>query len=214
VPQSPEDVRVAYDAVAARYAARFARELDSKPFDREILRAFAVDVGSEGTVCELGCGPGQIGGFLCALGVRVHGIDISAENLRQTRRLHPQLAVSQGDMLDLELASASQAGVVAFYSICHLTLPQVERVFAEAHRVLAPGGRLLVAFHVGDEKIHVDEFLGQTVGLDFVLFPVEAITRRLEVAGFESMEVSERDPIADVEAETRRAYARAQKAKG
>lgn len=37
-------------------------------------------------------------------------------------------------------------------------------VFAEFRRVLAPGGQLMLAFQIGDERVHYDEALGN---LDF-----------------------------------------------
>jgi hypothetical protein len=40
-------------------------------------------------------------------------------------------------------------------------------VFREIRRVLAPGGLALIAFHVGQEAVHVDDLFGAPVDLDF-----------------------------------------------
>src|SRR5262249_2348158 len=74
----------------------------------------------------------------------------------------------------------------------------------------APGpaarGRLLLAFPLGDGSIHVDDFLGRPVSLDFVFFTPQAVADELVRAGFTALEVIERDPYPGVEYPSRRAY--------
>lgn len=82
----------------------------------------------------------------------------------------------------------------------------------EVHRVLRPGGLLLLAFHTGDGLIHVEGFLGCSVSLDFVLFSTQGVAEELVGAGFVSVEVIERDPDPEVEYPSRRAYVFARKA--
>jgi hypothetical protein len=79
------------------------------------------------------------------------------------------------------------------------------------HRVLQPGGRLLLTFHIGEGSVHVDEFLGRPVALDFVFFTPKGVTDEVIRAGFAAVEVIERDPYADVEYPSRRAYLFARK---
>ena len=54
--------RAAYDTVAADYAALLRTELAGKPLDRALLGAFAelVRADGNGTVADLGCGPGRV----------------------------------------------------------------------------------------------------------------------------------------------------------
>jgi trans-aconitate methyltransferase len=77
-----------YDVVAAEYAAKFSNELDDKPFDRELLDDLAREVAGRGLVCDLGCGPGQIGAYLAHRGCDVMGIDISPGMLQSARQRH------------------------------------------------------------------------------------------------------------------------------
>src|SRR5262245_51034495 len=116
VEQSAEYIRACYDAVAREYADRFAGELGHKPLDRGLLSRFATEVCGRGEVCDLGCGPGQTTAYLHGCGVRVCGLDVSAELLREAARLHPGVAFEQGDMLALPRADGTFAGVVAFYA--------------------------------------------------------------------------------------------------
>jgi SAM-dependent methyltransferase len=204
-PTSPH-IRACYDAVAREYAERFADELSHKPLDRELLSRFATEVRGRGDVYDLGCGPGQTTAFLHGYGVRVRGLDLSPELVREARQRHPGITFEEGNMLALPCADASLAGVIAFYAIVHFTPDELRCALNEIHRALQPGGRLLLAFHVGEQTVHVEEFLGHHVSLDFVFFRPQAVSEELIRAGFAAVEVIERDPYPEVEYPSRRAY--------
>ncbi|WP_433222937.1 class I SAM-dependent methyltransferase [Microtetraspora malaysiensis] len=70
-------------------------------------------------------------------------------------------------MLALDLPDSALAGIVAWYSTIHVPQEQLPEVFAEFHRVLAPGGHLLLAFQVGDGVSHWAEAAGHAISLDF-----------------------------------------------
>jgi SAM-dependent methyltransferase len=212
--QTSDHIRACYDAVAREYAERFAGELAHKPLDRELLGRFASEVRGRGAVHDLGCGPGQTTAFLHGRGVCVRGLDLSANLVREARQRHPGLPFEVGDLLVLPLADASLAGVLAFYAIVHLSPAGLRRALAEMHRVLRPGGLLLLAFHIGEGSIHVEEFFGRPVVLDFVFFTPQVVTEALVRAGFVAMEVIERDPYPEVEYPSRRAYLFARKPEG
>jgi SAM-dependent methyltransferase len=209
--QSSAHIQACYDAVAREYAERFAGELAHKPLDRELLSRFASEVKGRGDVYDLGCGPGQTTAFLHGCGVRVRGLDLSAELLREARQRHPGIPFEQGDMLALPLADASLAGVIAFYAIVHFSPAELQQALAEMYRILRPGGWLLLAFHIGEGSVHVDEFLGRSVSLDFRFFSPPVVTDELVRAGFEAVEVIERNPYPNVEYPSRRAYLFARK---
>jgi SAM-dependent methyltransferase len=212
VEQSAEYIRKCYDAVAREYADRFAGELEHKPLDRELLSRFATEVRGRGEVCDLGCGPGQTTAYLHGRGVHVSGLDVSAGLLREAARLHPGVRFERGDMLALPRAEGTVVGVVAFYAIVHCSPAQLRRALAEMYRVLQPGGRLLLAFHAGEGAVHVEDFLGRPVTLDFFYFSPAVIGEELAGAGFVRVErIIERDPYPDVEYPSRRAYVFASK---
>ncbi len=86
------------------------------------------------------------------------------------RALNPDLEIRQGDMLALDSPDESWAGIVAFYSIIHVSRTDVVRALRELGRCLRPGGRLLISFHVGDEVLHLDELWDHPVCMDFIFF--------------------------------------------
>ncbi|MFF4910840.1 class I SAM-dependent methyltransferase [Streptomyces sp. NPDC001260] len=176
--------RVFYDAIAEDYAAMFEGYLVSTPLDRAILGAYAELVGGEGTVADLGCGPGRVTAHLASLGLRVFGLDLSESMLAIARRENPGLRFEQGSMLDLDIPDASLAGVVSWYSTIHTPADRLPDVFAEFHRVLAPGGHLLVGFQVGDRPRRHDRPFGHDVALDFLRRRPDDMGELLKRAGF------------------------------
>jgi len=103
-----------------------------------------------GPVADLGCGTGRITAHLASLGVNVFGIDLSPAMVDQARRANPHLHFEVGSITALDLSDAAAGGVLAWYSTIHTPPTDLPQVFAEFSRVLAPGGFLLVGFHVGD----------------------------------------------------------------
>lgn len=200
------DTGTSYDAVADEYVRRFLEELDHKPFDRERLDDFAVRV-RPGPVADVGCGPGHIARYLHERGVQVAGIDLSHEMVARARSLHPGLEFRQGDMQALDFEPASLAAIVAFYSIIHIPRERVAGVLRGFADVLRPGGLLLLCFHLGDDRIHLDEWWEHEVSLDFFLFQSDEMRGYLADAGFGIEAAWEREPYApQVEGQTRRGY--------
>ncbi|HEX8844849.1 MAG TPA: class I SAM-dependent methyltransferase [Pyrinomonadaceae bacterium] len=207
------DLRTSYDRVAEEYAEHFRGELAQKPFDRKMLDWLAERVEGSGPICDMGCGPGQIAGYLHGRAIAVCGIDLSGEMVKQAKRLNPDISFHQGDMLALfDVPDDSYAGIAAFYSIIHIPRPSVVAALRELKRVLRLEGTLLLTFHIGRQTVHRDEFLGKEVSLDFHFFETEEMKSYLRAAGFHLEEVIERDPYAeDVEYPSRRAYIFARK---
>lgn len=207
-----DDLRRGYDAVAAEYARRIAGELAGKPLDRALLDAFAERVGPPGPVADLGCGPGHVGAYLASRGLTVTGVDLSPALLAEGRRLFPALRLAEGDLLALPLPDESLGGAVAFYSLIHLEPDEWPRALAEARRVLRPGGSLLVAFHAGAEVLHLDEWWGTPVSIDFRFLDPAWVRGRLEAAGFAVEATLLRAPDPAVEHPSERAYLLARRA--
>jgi SAM-dependent methyltransferase len=192
--------------------ARIYDELRHKPLDRQLLDRFALSVRGAGLACDMGCGPGHVARYLREQGVEVCGVDLSFGMIERARRLNPGIEFQQGDMLALDVANGTWAGIAAFYSIIHIPRGEVVRALCELKRVLRMGGLLLLAFHVGDDMIHRDELWGRKVCLDFLLFRPDEMVAYLRSAGFKIEEIILRDPYPDVEHQSRRAYIFAEKA--
>lgn len=202
----PARLAASYDRVAAEYAERIAGELAGKPLDRALLGAFAEQAGSLGPICDLGCGPGHVAAFLAGAGVTAEGIDLSEAMIAQARQRYPNLTFRQGDMRSLPVADATFGGIAAFYSIIHLAPAELGATFREWRRALRLGGRVLVAFHLGDTVVHLDEWWDQPVDLDFHFLQLEEVVGALRQAQFAIEATVRRAPYPGVEHPSERGY--------
>jgi SAM-dependent methyltransferase len=146
------DTRTSYDTVASSYADHVRDALAEEPYLRAGLALFADQVRAVGggPVADVGCGPGHVTAHLHALGIDAFGVDLSPVMIEVARQAHPGLRFEVGSMTDLDLADASVAGVIAFWSLIHVPDDVVPTVFRQFRRVLRPGGPLLLGFHLGD----------------------------------------------------------------
>jgi SAM-dependent methyltransferase len=206
-----ERIRASYDQVARAYAGRGMDDLAAKPFDRDILTGFARRVGPGGRVLDLGCGPGRVTRFLHGQGLNVTGIDLSPEMIEAARALNPDLSFAVASMFALPFPDGAINGLVAMYSIIHIPRSDQPALFRELRRVLAPSGWLLLAYHLGGQDRHVEEWVGQPVDMEFLVFAPGEIEARLAEAGFTNLEPNERDAYAQQEFPLRRNYLLAQR---
>jgi ubiquinone/menaquinone biosynthesis C-methylase UbiE len=204
--QDLNKIEAVYDKVAKEYAEAFSGEHEKKPKDREILKRFSLEIKDRKPVWDFGCGPGHTTEYLKNLGIEISGLDLSEKILEQARTIHPGIHFRKGNILDLEFENDSIAGAVAFYAMVHFTEEQVETACREVFRVLQPGGIFLFTYHIGRETIHLEEFLGKKIDIDFMFFTSNFISSRLKKSGYEKIEIIERDPYPGIEYESRRAY--------
>lgn len=209
-------VRAVYDAVASAYDRQLGDELDRKPLDRALLACFA-ELASAGRVADVGCGPGHVTRFLAEQHPDVVGIDLSPRMVAIARKRAPGLTFTVGSMLALPTGDEVWSGVVALYSIIHLT--PMERVNAcrEFARVICPGGWLLVAFHVDSPDFsagqvnHLTTWFGRRVQLDGYFLDPDDVRATVQSAGFAVMAEVDRRPAPEVEYPSRRCYLLAQR---
>ena len=204
----PATVRRSYDRVAAGYATQFDDELSHRPLERGLLAALPELAGldsSPGLVADLGAGPGHVARHLRASGVPTIAIDL-APAMAEIALHRNGVPAAAGALTALPLSDASVAAAIVFYAVIHLDDDGLVTAAGELARVLRPGGVAIVSIHIGDEILHVDEWHGQTVDLDFRLLQPDVIRNVLSSAGLAVEATLERDPIPEVEAQTRRVY--------
>ncbi|NUS00089.1 MAG: class I SAM-dependent methyltransferase [Kribbellaceae bacterium] len=148
--------------------------------------------GSGRPVLDVGCGPGRTTGLLAARDLPVIGIDLSPGMIEVARRDHPDLDFRVGSMTALDLPDGCASAVVAWWSIIHLPRDVVPQALAEFHRVLAPGGFLLMGFHVGEESVHkTSGYGGHPMNIYVHRWTGPALTELAVAAGLTPYQVSE-----------------------
>jgi SAM-dependent methyltransferase len=199
-------LQTSYDAVAAEYVKHIYGELEGKPDDRQLLDNFAAALQDAGPCVDLGCGPGHVSRYLAERGLDISGIDISKNMVKQARKLNPGLKFSTGDMQRLDVEDNHWAAIVSFYSIIHTPLEELVTTLLEFHRVLEPGGALLLAFHMDEETRHLAQWWDQPVDLDFYFYRPMHMLVNLQHAGFDQVETTCRGPYPEIESQTQRCY--------
>lgn len=200
------ELQRSYDVVADAYVQRIYQELDDKPADRALLDRFAEALGDSGPAIDLGCGPGHITRYLHEHGIDISGVDISAKMVKQAKKLNPGISFKKGDLRQLKEEDNHYSAAVAMYSLIHIPPEEMVQALLEIHRVLEPGGALLLAFHVGNEKQHLAQWWDRKVDLDFYYFRTLDMIVNLQQAGFEQVSTYTRNPYPEIEAQTKRTY--------
>lgn len=133
------------------------------PQQRDMLEEYTaeLELPHAAELLEVGCGTGAVCRFLATLPRVAHvtGVDPSPLFVERARELAGETEAGEahagderaargkidfavGDGRDLDFEDESYDGLVFHTSLCHV--PECERALAEAHRVLRPGGRLVV----------------------------------------------------------------------
>jgi SAM-dependent methyltransferase len=95
---------------------------------------------ADGPVLELACGPGVFLDLLAAKGVRCSGVDIDDGMVAECRAKGHDVVLDDALTHLAGVADCSLNGLFAAHFLEHLPSEAVQRVYAEAARVLAPGG--------------------------------------------------------------------------
>jgi SAM-dependent methyltransferase len=179
-------VRESYDRVADNYVALAAGSLESRPWLRAALAAFAEEVRGLGPVLDVGCGPGLVTAHLAGLGLEVAGADLSPRMVEHARRLHPGLRFDVASATDLDLAPGSMGAVLGWWSLFNLPRDVLPAVVASFARALVPGGQVLLGTHVGDgDVVRTEAYGGVAVRWTTHLWQPEELTAVLAAAGLE-----------------------------
>jgi SAM-dependent methyltransferase len=201
-PFSAEAVRAAYDAVADDYSVAFGDDLERLPVDRDMLdMALAAATGgreasADGWMLELGCGPGPASAYLSGRTSRMVGIDLSAEMLTVASRCTPGFRGVQADLRRLPFLAGTCTLVIAYYSIQHLPRAEVISAFDEIHRILNRRGVLVIATHLGEGDVLIDDFLGHRIGtIGGALYRRETVIEMLAASGYGIVGERRREPL-------------------
>jgi SAM-dependent methyltransferase len=214
MPADPASTRRSYDTVSRRYAVEVGGELPDKPLDRTLLEAFA-ELTAGSLVLDVGGGPGHVAAYLRDRGARPVSLDLSP-GMAAIARATTGLPGCAADMTRLPVAPGSVGGVVCFYAVIHLDAAGRAMAYAEFARVLEPGGRCLIAFHVEDSETTAGSARTLTswwehdVDLTFRFLDPTAEAQALEEAGLTVEATLVRRPGAS-EHPSRRGYLLAQK---
>jgi SAM-dependent methyltransferase len=165
-----------------------------------LLDAARVSPGTR--VLDVATGPGYVAGAAAARGALATGLDFSPSMVEEARRRYPATTFREGDAEALPYGAGSFDVVVMNFGLLHLARPDV--AIAEAHRVLASGGRYAFTVWAVPEKAagfgivlraleaHGTASVGLPEGPPFFQFSdPEQCRQSLAKAGFTGIDVKE-----------------------
>ncbi len=176
--------------MAEQYIDLFADTAQVHPDDLALLDRHLSTVA--GRVLDMGCGPGHLTAHLRSRGVDATGIDLVPEFIAHASTTNPDVPFVIGSMLGLPVPDGSVAGVLAWYSLIHMSPDDLDAALAELRRAMAPGGTLAVGFFDGEEQMTFDHKV-----ITARYWPVDELSERLRAAGFDELERARR-PGTDV----------------
>lgn len=187
-PLDVRGVRRVYDTVAEDYAGYLPDTRAEAALDLAMVDAFAAAAGQDpdARLLDAGCGAGRMSGYLAERGCRVAGVDLSPGMVAMARRDHPGLPFTVGSLADLPYPDDQFAGVMLWYSIIHTPPEGLPRIFAEASRVLRPGGHVLVGFQSGagtHDLAPAYRQFGHDIELVRYLYPADRVASGMAAAG-------------------------------
>ncbi|MFG2647970.1 class I SAM-dependent methyltransferase [Streptomyces sp. NPDC048436] len=187
--------RDAYDDASLTYAQLFRDSLRDSPLDRAILGAFAevARASGDGRVADLGCGPGHITAYIGELGLTAFGVDASPAMIELAREAYPALRFDVGSMAALNIADGVLGGVLSRWSVIHTPPQELPAVLAEFHRVLAPGGHLLIGFSASEDSSHPTQAFDHAVAPAYRWWP-DHLAALLREAGLAEVARMVREP--------------------
>ncbi|WP_326701332.1 methyltransferase domain-containing protein [Streptomyces sp. NBC_01754] len=148
------------DAAMARARDRFLATGRYRPIRRIVAQLAADTMPGQSNVVDVGCGTGYyLAGVLDQLlDARGLGLDTSVRALRATARAHERAAAAAWDVFrPLPLADRTADVVLNVFA---------PRNPSEFHRVLRPGGRLIVVRPTGRHLLELRSQLPAMVGID------------------------------------------------
>lgn len=144
----------------------------------------------EGSVLDIGCGPGHWTDLLHRDGVDIQGVDLVPEFIDIARARFPGVPFRVASLRTLDVPESSLQGVLAWYSLIHFHPDELPAILSEIARALARGGHRLLGFFEGTAAAPFAHAVTTAY-----YWSIEQMRRMLLEAGFYVLDVQTRkDP--------------------
>ena len=149
-------VQTAYDQIVSEFAKRnhFNMADNLVALAHELIQ----HVGQNGRLVDVGCGTGRDMAWFESKGITVAGIDLSMGMLVYARENVLGDLVSM-NMRNLGFCDAYFDGVWCCASLLHLPKTEAAYALQEMHRILKPGGMLILSIQEGNSENWEDGFV-------------------------------------------------------
>jgi len=153
-------VKETYNAIAEFFAPILSVD-NSSEAEVGFMDSFLEHLSYGSEVADLGCGVGKHGRYCASKGCRVTGYDVSEKMIELAKSYNDQFEMQVlrvADMCTLN-SEIKFDGVVAMYSLIHLTKDQAIVALKNISQYLKPSAKLIMTVYHGDRNGYYDEAL-------------------------------------------------------
>jgi SAM-dependent methyltransferase len=197
-------VREGYNVVGAEYTAVREPNLHELSFVQDLIDRLPDDA----RVLDAGCGGGVPVALRLTERLEVTGVDISEMQIEAARRAVPGATFVCRDMTNLDFPDGSFHAIYSLYAVIHVPREDHRTILLNFHRMLRPGGLLLLCAGADD----LDD-VAKYFGRDMYWSHYDAKTNLAMVVecGFEVLRWELVDDTLDPEIESKHLFLLAEK---
>lgn len=134
-----------YNKIAELYAKAFAKPA---PYIDEFLTLLPKNA----KILDAGCGVGTDAGYMASQGFKVIGVDLSEEMLELAKQKFPQIDFRKQDIRKLNFPPNSFAGILAAYSLIHISKKDILALLKKLCQILKKDGAIYIALQEGKSE--------------------------------------------------------------
>ena len=170
-----------YEKIAHKYSDKYFNDLTDIPYIDKFLK----NIPSKGRILDIGCGPGQFSQYIAKKGFHVIGLDYSREMIEIARAKVPEVEFKYMDMRNLEFEENSFDGILAAYSLIHISSENILDTLKEFNKVLKPSGYIEIIVQKGEADRVIDEPFMPSEKMFFNFFTKARLSKYLREANFQ-----------------------------
>lgn len=149
VDQEKQTVKQVYNVIAEEYDLRFSANTPSDKRFNDMEMSFILGkLKPQDEVLDMGCGTGRFTVPMAEKVRKVTGLDLCPAMIEKAREKAQERGVEvefkEGDMTNLPYEDGTFDVVTSMVALMHIPLELRQTAFAEAARVLRPGGRMII----------------------------------------------------------------------
>ena len=166
-----------YNSIADKYEEKF-------PGKNKFIDVFNKMLPKNATIIDVGCGTGYDTKYLLQKGHKVKSIDASSKMLKIAKKNAPKHKFYLCDIKKIKFRPNSADGIVAGFSIIHLSKKDNVIIIRKFHRILTDSGLLYLALQEGRGEKTLYEPLDPRRKIFVNFYITDEIKNVLKISGF------------------------------
>lgn len=184
-PQNIQIVKTTYENIAEYFAPLLQVE-NSSVEEVEFMDSFLSQVPANGNVADLGCGVGKHGRYCANKGCSVTGFDVSEKMIELAKKYNGEYDklkfLHVANMCDIK-SDILFDGVVAMYSLIHLTEEQACATLINIKDYMKDGAKIVLSVYRGQRNGYYEEALNPELKQFYKDYQKDSLVSLIEKSG-------------------------------